>query len=137
MPAHCRNPGSRFPRTSRLLNSAEYQAVFGAAQWRLSHRYYLLLAKPNAGQVARLGLVVARKNIRLATRRNRIKRVARETFRRHARRLQSLDVLFLSRRGLDELPPARQTRLLREAWCELGRLCTGDSRPWSPESSSD
>lgn len=136
MPVHCRNPGSRFPRTNRLLNSAEYQAVLGTAQWRLSHRHYLLLAKPNAGQAARLGLVVSRKNIRLATRRNRIKRVVRETFRHYAYRLRSLDVLFLSRRGLDELPPARQTRLLREAWCELDKLCTGDSRPWSTESSS-
>lgn len=137
MPAHCQHAGSRFPRSRRLLNSAEYQAIFAAAQWRLSRRYYLLLAKPNTGQGPRLGLVVARKNIRLATRRNRIKRVVRETFRCRAGLLGSIDVLFLPRRGMDELPPARQTRLLREAWCELDKICTGDPRPWSPASSSD
>lgn len=129
MPARCQEAGSPFPRSRRLLNGNEYQAVFAAARWRLSHRYYLLLAKPNAGPRARLGLVVARKNIRLATRRNRIKRVARETFRCHTGPLGSIDVLLLPRRGMDELPPARQTRLLREAWCEFEKICTGDPQP--------
>lgn len=137
MPARRHGASISFPRSRRLLNGAQFQAVFAAAQWRLSRRHFLLLARPNAGEGARLGLVVARKGIRLATRRNRIKRVARETFRQHAGQLASIDVLFLSRRGMDELPPARQTRQLREAWSELGRLCRGDSRPWSPESSLD
>ncbi len=136
MPTACGRVGSRFPRGRRLLKSAEFRAVFAAVEQRVSHRYYLLLARTNAGQGARLGLVVARKNIRLATRRNRIKRVARETFRRQADTLKSVDVLFLPRKGMDGLPPDRQTRLLCEAWHALAKALDGDSRSCSPEPSS-
>ncbi|MAS41062.1 MAG: ribonuclease P protein component [Porticoccaceae bacterium] len=125
--------GNRFPRSRRLLKSSEFQAVFAAAEQRVSHRYYLLLARTTMGPGPRLGLVVARKNIRLATRRNRIKRVARETFRQQAPGLGSVDVLFLPRRGMDVLPPDRQTRLLREAWRTLAKALEGDPRPCSPE----
>lgn len=129
------NPvGNRFPRNRRLLKSSEFQAVFAAAEQRVSHRYYLLLARTHQGPGPRLGLVVARKNIRLATRRNRIKRVARETFRQQAGGLGSVDVLLLARRGMDALPPDRQTRLLREAWRTLAKALEGDPRPCSPES---
>jgi len=130
------NPASnRFPRSLRLLKSAEFQAVFAAAEQRVSHRYYLLLARTHSGAGPRLGLVVARKNIRLATRRNRIKRVARETFRHQAPGLGAVDVLFLPRRGMDALPPDRQTRLLREAWRALTKALEGGGpRPCSPES---
>lgn len=126
--------GNRFRRNRRLLKSSEFQAVFAAAEQRVSHRYYLILARPHSGPDSRLGLVVARKNIRLATRRNRIKRVARETFRQQAPGLGSVDVLFLPRRGMDALPPDRQTRLLREAWQALAKALEGDPRPCSPES---
>ncbi|MFZ5653848.1 MAG: ribonuclease P protein component [Pseudomonadota bacterium] len=127
MPAADRAVGKTFPASRRLLTSAEFQAVFAAVERRVSHRYYLLLAKANDGRGARLGLVVARKNIRLATRRNRIKRVARETFRLQADRLMSVDVLLLPRRGMDELSPERQTRLLQQAWQELAEVCKGVS----------
>ena len=125
MPAANRAVGKTFSARRRLLTSAEFRAVFAAVERRVSHRNYLLLVRPNEGQGPRLGLVVARKNIRLATRRNRIKRVARETFRQQADNLMSIDVLFLPRRGLDELSPERQTRLLRQAWRELAEAFEG------------
>jgi ribonuclease P protein component len=79
-------------------------------------------------------LVVTRKNIRLATRRNRIKRVARETFRQHVPLLGAVDILFLPRRGMDELSPDRQTRLLREAWQKLAAAQRGGAPPCPPAS---
>ena len=35
--------------------------------------------------------------------------------------LNSLDVVFLARRGLNELEPAEQTRLLQDSWKRLSR----------------
>lgn len=123
-----------FTRARRLLTSTEFQAVFSGAEQRLSHRYYLVLSRPNQGVGPRLGMVVARKNVRLATRRNRIKRVARETFRQYLHQLGAVDVLFLPRRGMDELAPDRQTRLLREAWRDLAVALEGDTSPCRPAS---
>jgi len=114
-------PVASFGRGRRLLNSADYSRVFDAADHKVSHKYYLILARKKPEGQARLGLVVSKKNIRLATARNRAKRVVRETFRTHAESLNSLDIVFLARKGFDTLPPVDQTRLLREAWIKLAK----------------
>ncbi len=94
-------PGETFEKGKRLLTSADYGFVFDRAELKVSDRHFLLLARKNDLGQARLGLVVGKKNVRLATRRNRIKRVARETFRKHQQLLDSLDIVFLARRGFD------------------------------------
>jgi ribonuclease P protein component len=127
-------PTASFTRARRLLTAADFQAVFSGTEKRISRRYYLILFRHNQGVGPRLGMVVARKNIRLATRRNRVKRVARETFRQHLHLLGAVDILFLPRRGIDELAPARQTRLLSEAWRELAAALKGDAPPCPPMS---
>lgn len=114
-------PVATYSKTSRLLTSADYAYVFDSAGYKLSHRHYLILARHTASGQARLGLVVAKKNIRLATRRNRIKRVVRETFRKTRFRLDSLDIIFLARKGFDTLRPAMQTSLLEDAWVTLAK----------------
>ena len=45
---------------------------------------------------ARLGLAISKKNCRLATDRNRIKRVVRESFRHHQAALAGLDVVVIN-----------------------------------------
>lgn len=110
-----------FDKKKRLLTSADYAFVFDKADFKVSHRHYLILARRNALGSARLGLVIAKKNTRLSTRRNRIKRVARETFRTYHQHLDSLDLVFLTRKGFDTLQPTYQTQLLTEAWCEMAR----------------
>ena len=64
---------------------------------------------------------MGKKSVRGAVRRNRVKRVVRESFRRHQPLLDSLDVVFLARRGFDELEAAEQRDLLAEAWHHLAR----------------
>lgn len=71
---------ARFLRADRLLNARDYSRVFAGAT-RTSDRYFTVLARPNEQSHARLGLVVAKKNIKTAVQRNRVKRVIRETFR--------------------------------------------------------
>ncbi|MBK9426120.1 MAG: ribonuclease P protein component [Gammaproteobacteria bacterium] len=126
-------PSASFTRARRLLTAADFQAVFSGTEKRISRRYYLVLFRHNQGVGPRLGMVVARKNIRLATRRNRIKRVARETFRQHQHLLGAVDILFLPRRGIDDLAPGRQTRLLCEAWRDLAAALKGEAPPCPPE----
>jgi ribonuclease P protein component len=114
--------GSGFERSRRLLNAADYSYVFDNASFKVSHKHYLILARRNNRfSHSRLGLVVSKKNARLATRRNRIKRVVRETFRINQHCLTCLDIVFLVRQGFDTLPSAQQTRLMEEAWKKLAR----------------
>ncbi|MCY4472034.1 MAG: ribonuclease P protein component [Kistimonas sp.] len=107
---------SGFDRTLRLLRSAEYARVFGAAEVKVSDRNLLILACSNQLGIPRLGLVVAKKNVRTAVSRNRVKRVVRETFRCSQRGLRGLDYVVLARKGLGDLDSRQLHTLLGRQW---------------------
>ncbi len=65
--------------------------------------------------------MVAKKHIRRSVDRNRVKRVVRETFRQSQNLLDSLDIIFLARQGMDCLTPKEQTDLLENSWRRLSR----------------
>ncbi|MDO3387685.1 ribonuclease P protein component [Gilvimarinus sp. SDUM040013] len=108
-----------FSKHQRLLNATEFQTVFDNAPFRASHQFILMLSRPNAEQPARLGLIIAKKNIRRAVDRNRVKRLIRESFREHQQHLYGLDVIVLARRGLAELDNAQIFKLLAKQWRRL------------------
>ena len=108
-----------FGTERRLLNSAEYSRVFDEASCRASHRHVLLLAAPNSMGHSRLGLVIAKKNVRKAVLRNRIKRIAREVFRQQPGTDAPLDVVLLARRGIDSLDKKSLAALIERQWRKL------------------
>ncbi len=108
-----------FGRENRLLTTRAFQAVFGDTRYKISHPNFLLLARPNQLLNARLGMVVAKKNIRFSVHRNRIKRVVRDSFRLMQHDFAPVDVIFLVRRGMDKLSPKDQTDLMSGAWKKL------------------
>ena len=110
-----------FARDKRLLTSREFQHVFDAPTGKISYRYLLLLASKNNQQQARLGLVIGKKNVRLAVQRNRLKRVIRESFRLHQQCLSGWDLVLVARRGLADVPNPELHRLLIKLWHDLER----------------
>lgn len=110
-----------FGKSKRLLTAGQYRAVFDDATFKVSHRNLLLLARSNDNPQSRLGLVIAKKNVRKAVQRNRIKRVARELFRQLPQADPPLDVVLLARRGLDELDNTALFAALGEQWQKLTR----------------
>lgn len=118
----------RFTRNNRLLKAREFQAVFNGAAYRVAHPNLLLLAVANGLSYPRVGLVVAKKHVRRAVARNRIKRVVRESFRLCSADLDSLDVVFLARNGIDKLSPSEQTALLRHSWQRLARKVAAETK---------
>lgn len=105
-----------FPKSLRLLGSSDFQAVFDKSPFRASHQHLLILARPNSLDVPRLGLVIAKKHIRLAVERNRVKRLIRESFRHQQQYLTGLDVIVLARKGMDELPNIKLAEQLNQQW---------------------
>lgn len=88
-----------FSKEKRLLTSAEYRAVFTEPMpIKSSSSYLTVLARPNEQAGAKLGVVVAKRNVRLAVRRNLMKRLIRESFRLHQDKLCGLDLVVLVRR---------------------------------------
>ena len=112
-------PEFGFPKTSRLLNAADYKAVFSNAQLKVSCRHFLVLAHRNTRSSARLGLVVAKKNVALAVQRNRIKRQLRNTFRHNKELLNKLDVVVLARKDADKLTNKELIDTIDSLWQDL------------------
>lgn len=112
-------PSQQFPKALRLLKPSDFKPVFDDAPVRSAHPQLLILSRFNQLDLPRLGLVIAKKNVRLAVERNRVKRIIRETFRMHQNELSGLDAVVLARRGLDNLDNAELHRLLNQQWRRL------------------
>ena len=110
-----------FNKSLRLLSSSDYKAVFDNALLKVSSPQVLFLARPNGRDYPRLGLVVAKKNAKLAVQRNRIKRITRETFRLQQHQLGGIDTIVLARAGLDKLDNSDMQQLLSNLWQQLKR----------------
>ncbi|WP_211830724.1 ribonuclease P protein component [Kistimonas asteriae] len=119
-----------FSRDHRLLNAAEFKQVFDTADIKVSHKHLLILAHRTTRETPRLGLVIAKKNIRHAVNRNRVKRMMRETFRLNQTSLEKLDIVVLARKGLDTLSNRQLQNLLEKQWLRIRQR--SESRKPSP-----
>ena len=108
-----------FGREKRLLDAKQFKAVFDSPDFRLSGRCILVLARHNQSCHARIGLVAGKKNSKLAVARNRIKRQFREYFRLHQNGLPCVDIVLITRRGVDQLTASE---LRQELDKQFGRL---------------
>jgi ribonuclease P protein component len=108
-----------FSKTSRLLDAADFKAVFTNAQFKASSRHFLMLAISNDRLNSRLGLVIAKKHVSLAVQRNRIKRLIRDSFRHHSNLLANLDIVVLARKDADKLQNKQLAETIIALWREL------------------
>lgn len=89
----------KFQREHRLLNSRDYSRVFSKAI-KLNNSVFTLLARKNSLDHPRLGLIVSKKNQKLASQRNQTKRLLREGFRLTQSQLANFDIVLLTRRDV-------------------------------------
>lgn len=111
-----------FPRTSRLTVKRAFDRVFRDGV-RSSDPAFTVLAAHNDQPAPRLGLAVSRKTSRLATRRNRIKRIVRESFRLAAATLPAADVVVIAKPPADAASGADLRESLRRHWRRISRKC--------------
>jgi ribonuclease P protein component len=116
-----RKSGQSFTKSMRLLSSSDFQNVFDDAPLRTSHQHFLFLARQNQLGLPRLGLVIAKKHIRHAVDRNRMKRLIRETFRVKQQQLAGIDVIVLARKGMNNSTNAELIEQLNGQWQRLIR----------------
>ena len=111
-------PSFAFTKKQRLLNKYDFSPVFDDAPLRASNEHLLILCRLNAEQYthARLGLVIAKKHVRRAHERNRIKRFARETFRLNQHKLPKIDAIVLARKGADTLTNQQLQQAFNGLW---------------------
>ena len=108
----------KFPKSARLLNAHDYSQVFNNCSIRAGSTAGTVLALPASENRSRLGIIVAKKNVRLATDRNRIKRLVREYFRNHPLS-DSMSLVFIAKRGAGALSNADVLGDLDRLWRKL------------------
>lgn len=111
-----------FSRELRLLTPGDFKPVFSNPT-RAASPQLTLLAIPNGHQHPRIGMTIAKKHVRKACQRNRIKRVIRDSFRRHQHDLPAVDIVVIGKKGLDELDNAALHKLVDKLWRKLTRRC--------------
>jgi len=126
-------PHQGFPRHFRLLSAGDYRYVFEQADFKVHGKGMMALARWNTLGHSRLGLVVSKKNVKLAVDRNRFKRLVRESVRLRQDQLPSVDIVVLARRGVQDMDNDALYRQLHGMWKRLRRETQAVNAP--PESS--
>jgi ribonuclease P protein component len=116
------NPAG-FPKNARLLTAHQYSRVFANAK-AFRDPLFTLLARTSEADSARLGLVIAKKKVKLSVQRNRIKRVARESFRRERQQLPSLDIILIAGRGMDRADNSALSKAFKRQWHKMSSFYT-------------
>ena len=116
-----------FSRCLRLVDGKQFSAVFDHKR-RLHGACFNIHVAPNGLHHARIGLAVSRRVSKKAVERNRIKRVIRESFRRHQRDLGAIDYVVIARVGAADRV-GKPNRVLRSELDELWGKARQKCRP--------
>lgn len=109
----------RFPKRLRLADKTAFDRVFAKADGVAGGQSLTLLAKPNELDYPRIGLVVAKKKVRTAVRRNLFKRLCRENFRQQQHDLIAADYILIAKPAANK---AKRSLLNREIKQSLQRV---------------
>ncbi len=85
-----------FPGASRLADGADFDLVFKQPA-RSSDRFFTVLYRGNDLGYPRIGLAIAKKRVRRAVARNRLKRIIRDSFRHAKNQLLGADIVIMAR----------------------------------------
>jgi len=118
-----------FSTDLRIRCAADYKSVFDGALFKVHQPHFLFLAKLTEQPNSRLGIVVAKKKVRRAHERNRIKRLARESFRLNQPKFGlDIDVVVMPKVGIETITNAELYQQLDFAWQKLQRLAKKHSK---------
>ncbi|WP_455200444.1 ribonuclease P protein component [Kaarinaea lacus] len=116
-------PITCFTRQYRLLQSREFQRVFSNTQCKSADRLLILLAASNDCDHARLGLAISKKRIKTAVARNRLKRLVRDSFRRHQNEMRNIDIVVIGHASAAQASNQELFDSLNKHWKTLTARC--------------
>lgn len=93
----------------------DFSRVFRQAK-RVAGGGLTILTVENSVGHPRLGLAIAKKHLKLASRRNRLKRIIRESFRQHQSTFANIDIVVLTRADVGQREIAQVRAALEQNW---------------------
>ena len=119
LPIHKANT---FPRRARLVHSTQYRRIFEHAL-RNSDQAFTVLVRHNNLGYPRLGLAVSKKCSPKAVKRQRIKRLIRESFRTWQFRLPVADIVVICRPVVNTMNNQQIFNSLEKHWQKIYLKC--------------
>lgn len=113
---------NNFSRELRLLTPTHFEYVFSNAIPSVSPQV-TILARFNNSNNPRLGITLAKKRVKYAHERNRLKRVIRESFRLERHSFPNIDIVVVGKSGLDKMTNQELFSLLSKLWKKLASRC--------------
>jgi ribonuclease P protein component len=111
-----------FTPAQRLHNKADFDRVYRDAR-RFADALFAIFVRSNTSSTPRLGLSIAARIVGNAVRRNRIKRLIRESFRQHQHDLPAVDIVVNARAGARNADNASIVRSLERHWQTVSKQC--------------
>jgi len=113
-------PTGSFHRSDRLLKRHQFEELQSNGR-KIYTKFFLLSVAPRREGPSRLGVTITKRVAPNAVERNRVKRRAREFFRRYrSHLLQPLDIVIVARREAQHCSLAEMSRMLLDALCKNG-----------------
>jgi len=109
-----------FPASARLHRPQQFRRVF-RDPLRSRDECLVVLARANDLNSARLGMAISRKLAGNAVQRNRVRRVIRESFRRHRHLLPPADIVVTARQSLAGRSNTELRGSLEKHWHRLAQ----------------
>ena len=110
-----------FPRAARLLRAADFARLRTAGR-RVGTQHLSAQVAAADGGSSRLGLAISKRVSKSAVRRNRIKRLTRESFRHAGALLPAVDILVIARASADLEDNASLRAELARLWRRIATL---------------
>lgn len=110
----------KFGRELRLLSPGQFDNVF-QHPFRVSSPLFTILVKANQLSHPRIGLTIAKKRVKLAVQRNRIKRCARNSFRLNQHQLPAVDMVLMVKGDISNTPNDELQKQLEKLWRKIAR----------------
>ena len=109
---------NRFQKKLRLCTKSQIKNVFDKKQ-KISQNSIAIFFCYNGLGYARLGIVIPKKNINFAVRRNKIKRIIRESFRINQKTIRNFDVIIFPYKGAEKITKKDLRLCLEKQWLKL------------------
>ena len=113
-----------FPVDVRLRRPDEYKRTLTSGK-RVHYELLMAVVSPTQSTSARLGLAIAKRQTRQAHERNRVKRIARECFRRHKAEWPSFDCVVMAKAGIENVPNPELHIMMKQLFDKVAARCVG------------
>lgn len=106
---------ARFSRGMRMNSPRDFSRVFRQAK-RAGGGGLTILTVENSVGYPRLGLAIAKKHLKFAHQRNRLKRIIRESFSKHNGDFANIDIVVLTRPDVKKRESVQIWAALEQHW---------------------